>query len=88
MHQAYTQLSGNLNQKKKAICPWLMCMVSLTVGPSVLWIMCTEVSPSPLSLFLLLLDEAEGAIDSDQAIYSSKLQVLLARAAKCIVERG
>jgi hypothetical protein len=47
-----------------------MRVVSLTMGPTLLWIMCTELSllelsPSPLPLFLLLLDETEGAIDAD-----------------------
>ena len=37
-------------------------------------------SPSPLPLFFLLLDEAEGAIRGDQALQSSKLQFLSPRA--------
>jgi hypothetical protein len=36
-------------------------------------------SLSPLPLFLLLLDEAEGAIDADQALQGSQLQFLSVR---------
>jgi hypothetical protein len=45
-------------------------------------------SPSPLPLFLILLAEVDGAITSNQALWSLKLQVLMARDSPCIGEKG
>jgi hypothetical protein len=63
---------------------WPMCVVLLAVGPTLLWIMCAKLSPlklspSPLPLFLFLLDETEGAIDADRALQGSQHQFLSVR---------
>jgi hypothetical protein len=66
------------------MCTWPICAAPLTVGPTLLWTLCAKRSSFPFfsfsPLFFLLLDEAEGAIRGDQALQSSQLQFLSARA--------
>jgi ABC-type uncharacterized transport system permease subunit len=66
------------------MCTWLICAAPLTVGPVRCGLCAPSAtpslpSPSPLPLILLLLDEAEGAIDADQALQGSQLQFLSVR---------